>query len=624
MTGTAQVAILRSVRGYLSAAERWTPGDHFPVLAGPPLERYRAIQPDRRLPRVVATKRAGRVVSIGGPVSRAAARLLAVATARPHRHVPAQELLGELANEPGSLSAVVGLPAEFALVGDWPGRDGVPVGILTARSPAALSGLIYRSLTVEAGVEDRTFVASHPLLPGAAEADAASFAELGQLRERRAALVMLSGQGRECCTSLLDGMICGRARPLGVPLPLVAGERATPCVSGAGCFRTDLTPADLLPAAEIHARLVLVQSCSAIAVGTNAYPAALSVTLGLLDGTAVAIVGALGVHLADRYVPGRLQDALAEGVPLGEIVGRLSEAGGGTALTRFGLLGDPALVLPAPAALAAVRRDDPARSTTVITALIGLRKALDRLDRLRWLDVELPDDAVAEVRSRMRRLGEDSSAVEAPAQLAELSDALGSVQVEVVDRLVARIHGPGWDPGWRSRGFRQVRSRLTNCPACGRQIAADVVLRHPVEPALHLRTLQCRRCGDVWWTTGSQLPPIEIAGPLDLRVRRYARVPFVRELVSRTPDELRVTVGYAFRRRKNLGLPPGSVTSCVVPPYGRYQLRHEIDLVTDGPPADTHSMLVVALSGGVLQTATAMMQLTERPSGTTPDGAELP
>lgn len=596
---------------YEAAAGRWSPGAPFPVLAGPSLERYRAILPGRALPAVRPAKRAGRVVSTGGDVSRSAARLLAVATGRPHRHLAPHEVLDDLAGTREVPSAVVGLPDELAGIGDWPGRDGGLVGVLTGRTEAALSCLVYRSLTAGAGVADRTFFASHPLLPGAMEADAVSIADLAYLRGHRPALVVLSGQGRECCTSLLDGMVCGRSEPLGVPLPAGALERTTPCMSGQGCFRTDLTADDLIPAAEINAQLALVHSCSAVAVGTNAFPAAISVTLGLLDGTTVAVIGALGVHLADRYVPGQVQDALAEGVPLGEIVRLLHHSSGGNPLMRFGLLGDPAQVLPAPAHPAPVRRRRAAQAAAVIAGLTRLNDVLIRLQRLHWLEVPVPAGALEEIREQMRRLCADPSDPQAPAELVEMEKTCQAVQMEILERLIARIHGPGWDPGWRSRGFRYVEGRPAGCPSCLRPIATNLLLRHPLEPALFLRTLQCRRCGDVWWHTGSAEPPVAVVGPLEITVSRGPRAEFARELVNRSGDTVPAAAGFSFRRRKNLGLPPGAALPVTLPPYGRYRWKRELDLVTGTPPVDTHSMLDVVLCDGELQTATVMLRLVE-------------
>ncbi len=609
----AGVQICASEAEFQAAARTWAPGLPFPVLAGPQLRRYQAILPRRELPAVWVDPRPGVVFSIGGDLSRAAGHLLAAATLRPHRHAVPAELRAILRTERSGVDqtprAVVASPEELGAVGDWPGSRAI--GIVTGRTPAALSCLIYRSLTVRPGFDDRTFVASHPLLPGAMNADAVSFVDLEYLRERRAALVVLSGQGRECCTSLLDGMICGRAEPAGGPLPVAAGERATPCTSGGGCFRTDLGVADLMPAAEVNAVLVLAHSCAAVSVGTNAYPASLSVSLGLLDGTAVAVIGILGVHVADTHVPGALQEALAEGLPLGQILPRLRRAAGDTDLTRFGLLGDPGQVLPAPGRPAALPAPDPERSRAVLARLAELNTVLARLEQLSWLDVWIPDEGVREMRARMRDLCQDPAEEHAAVRVAEMALNLDRLQLDVIHHLVERIHAAGWDAGWQSHGFRQIGSRPVTCPNCGQPRAAELVLEHPVEDSLRLRTRQCRRCGDIWWATTADQFPVEVAGPVDLRLRRDPRAEFRRELVNLTNRELRIAVGYAFRRRKNLGLPAGTAQAYVLPSGGRRLLAGSIDLVTGAPPADTHSMLVVVLSDGVLLTTMLMVELRD-------------
>ncbi len=227
----ALVVLCSTSAEYVEAASRWRDGAPFPLLPGPVLDRYAAVLAVPPLPGVAVEPREGVVISTGGEFSRAAAGLLAEATRRSHRHVPQARLLAELTASAGQLVAVVALASELSALTDWPGQSGARVGVLTGRSQHSLACLIYRSLTVrQARSDDQSFVVSHPLLAGALDADAVLTEDLGYLRQQRPGLVVLHGQGRECSMSLLDGVVCGRAAPLDVPLPTEPGLRATPCL----------------------------------------------------------------------------------------------------------------------------------------------------------------------------------------------------------------------------------------------------------------------------------------------------------------------------------------------------------------------------------------------------------
>jgi hypothetical protein len=609
----AATRLCPSRNAFVREARRWRPGLPFPLLPGPSLERYRALFASGELPAVAAGGRSGSVVSTGGDLSGGVARLLAMATGRPHRHVHADRLPADLAAHGGELVAVVGLADELADVGDWPGHGPARIGVLVGRDAPSLVCLAYRSLTLDAPDEDRVFVASHPLLAGADEADAASFRELQWVRDHRARLLVLRTKGRECCSNILDGMVCGRSEPLGTPLPPESGFRTTPCLHGEGCFRIDLTEAELLRACDVHATLIFAQSCSSMALGTNAYPSSISLALSLLEGTAVAMIGALGVHVLQRGAQDVLEAALEAELPLGEVVSRLEgESPLRGALHRFGLLGDPGLVLPRPTRVASpshIALPGPRLRSGEGDPLASVardHRVASRLERLRWLDVEVPDGELLTLRREMRALCWDP--LNAPPACG-ISDQLTGLQRTMVADLVAALHGAGWDLVPLLRAFRQVSAEDAPCPVCARPIATRVVLRHRVDDGVVLQSLQCRRCGDVWWTSEPGEPTIEVRGPGEFDARRNSVACFEWEVANRGRLVRRGAVGYAFRSRKNLGVPPGESRSCVLSPGQALRVRHQVDLVDHAPPPDTHSLSAVALLDGILTVSLGMMRL---------------
>jgi hypothetical protein len=615
------VRLCRNVDEFVTEAQRWEPQEPFPALPGPTLDRYAALFGAGGLPGVRAARRAGVVVSTGGVVSDAAGRLLAVATGRPHHHVPADQLLTALSQHSDELVAVMGLADELAGVGDWPGRGGTRVGVLVGRDEQSLVSLIYRSLSVDAVAahadEKRVFVGSHPLLQGSTEADAVSLGELNYVREHRPRLLVLRGQGRECCVSLLTTMVCGRSEPLSTALPVVPGQRATPCLHGEGCFRTDLTEADLLPAAEVNATVVFTQSCSSVAVGTNAYPLSISVSLGLLEGTAVAVVGVLGVHVVHRSAQWDLEDAIADGLSLGDAVRRLGERARplGGELARFGLLGDPGLVLASPGEPTFARTRERLSLDEVSLARLGrLNDVVSRLRSLSWLEINVPDQDLNTISDRIRAAARDPFDPEISGAAGRIEDDLADLHLRIAEGLIDKIHSPGWDPGWRSNGFQQVERDDTTCPACDRPIAVRLLLRHRVERELWLQTMQCRRCGDVWWTTEPGQRSIEMLGPVDVDGAATGSVEIRREIVNRSANPVRGAIGYAFRGRRNLGLPAGRGVAFALGPEERFDFRSPIDSMGVRLPVDTHTVTLIAMFDGFFASSMVMLQLAPRVS----------
>ncbi|MFC9931851.1 hypothetical protein [Streptomyces sp. NPDC127190] len=615
-----------NVAEYRERANAWTPGLPFPVLAGPSLDRYRSLFPEARLPSVDTAPRAGTVISVGEDAG-AVGRLLAVATGREHRVVEPGALAAELVPRAGELVAVVGLADDITASGDWPGAHGPVVGVVTARDLAALTCLVYRSLTADAAAEDRVFVATHPMLEDAELADTNEFEDVIALGRRRPKLLVLKALGKECCAALPDGILCGRSDAIDTPLPAVdPAYRHMPCMYGAGCHRADLAEDQRLPAAELHATVVFTHSCSSIAVGTNAYPHHVALGLGLLEGTAVAVVGALGVHIVQRGAQGDLESALAENLPLGRAVERLNERAHPINgwLNRFGLLGDPGLVLglpagraagtgPGTAAVMATRREEGAvRDLAHLSNVV-----LPRLERLCWLEPGVDALAVEGFRVRVRKAAEDLQAPDLASHVARIETDLAAFQHATAAAIAHEIYVNGWNYGGPSLdGLREVSQTPVTCPNCARDRAALITMAHVVHAGLTVRTLQCRRCGDLWWTSEeSDEPAFVLEGMLDTNAVSGRVIGLSRTLRNDSEHVLRGGIGFAFAMRRFLGLPPEVSAPICVPPGGKEEFTAEIDLVGHQPRPDVHTGVFIAIVNGVYIASSSMMRLAPAPSG---------
>jgi hypothetical protein len=602
---------------FIAAASTWARGQPFPLIPCPALNRYRRLFPDDALPPVSPRRRAGSVVSIGGRVSRLAGRLLAAATSRPHIHMREGQLLASLAEAPDEITAVVGLASEFSNVGDWPGMVSGRIGLVVGRSAPALICLIYRCLTAEAvNSEDRIFVASNPLLPGADEADTTSLSGLAHVRSNRVGALVLRGQGRECSTGLLDTVICGREKPVGMPMPAEPGMRATPCLLGQGCFRSDLEESQIVRAVDINAALVFLQSCSTIAIGSHAYPHGLSIALGLLEGTATAVIGIVATTFLQYAAEWDLEDGLAEGLPLGEIVYRMTHESRplNGDLTRFGLLGDPGMVLPWNSADAVRRPARPPRRAVLdsdsLSRLAGLgRDVIPRLERLRWLDLSIPDDELLALREELRSICQVPYHFDAPAKITALELRAAEMQADIVKHHIELIFQYGWSfiPS-AAPGFREIFQEAAACTNCGQHRATRSVLGHVIEPDLYVQVLQCRRCGNIWWTTEPGERSAVLSGPVDMRARLGEACFLERELRNSGNVALRGAVGYSFRHY-NRGLPPGWAEACDIAPGESQHFRAPVDLLKYKPQRDTHTTPFIALVNGIYTASAVMLQV---------------
>ncbi|MEH1016314.1 hypothetical protein V6U90_24815 [Micromonospora sp. CPCC 206060] len=600
---------------FLRWADQWTPGQPFPLLTGPEVQRYQALFGKAGLPAVPGEVRAGVVVSTGDTVSRAAGHLLASATRRDHLHVAPADVLAELGRRVGEFVALVGAADDLYGLGEWPGATGARVGLVVARTPSALICLVYRSLTAHAVGDDRVFVVSHPLIPGAETADATSLAELEPVRRRRVKLLTLHAWGRECSSSLLDSVICGRSDPLNVaPVEVAPGQRRTSCLRGEGCFRTDIPEDARVPATEMNATLVFTHSCRSADAGTNVFPTRISLTLGLLEGTAVAVIGVLGMHQEQGSEQWTLEAALADQVPLGEVVHRLSTRSFPLQgeLTRFGLFGDPGQILR-------WRPDFPGSVTTrprmdeqAVATLRHLQSVvLPRLEHLRWFSYQPLDEAgLSAVRQEIRRLAVNLLDPAFARDTQAVAEQVADLQHHAVHRMTEHIYSHGWefmDHGLP--GLREVATEPRTCPHCRRDIAVRVSMRHYVDDSLHVQTVQCRRCGDIWWSTEVGHPSLHMRGAVEFDMSRAQPGHIEREVINGSGRVVRGAVGFGFSNRKIFGLPPGQVAACTLGSGESRLFRFRIDATDHRALAEMHTTVFVALLDGIHIASVGMMRL---------------
>ncbi|GAA3737101.1 hypothetical protein [Micromonospora maritima] len=568
---TAQAQGVRFVteQEWFTAAEGWQPSDPFPLVEGPALRRYEELLAPAPLPPVQRLAWPGVVVSCGSRRSEVVGGLLAEATGRDRLHVAPEEMPAALARLGDSYVALVGLLTDLDAIGDWPASWHARVGVVTARDLPALVALVYRTLTVAAAAGPGVGRLVHPVMPGASRADVTSIDEIDALTTRGHGLLVLNSHGRECCVHLPDGVVCGRsdapsdaAPPDGAAPP---GVRTPSCLRGGGCFRPELSPSQRVPASSLRGTVVLAHACDAIAFGVNALPHRVSVTLGLLEGNAVAVLGAVGRHEPDPGTSERMLSGIARGLRPGDVLRELNAmaAGGTGELTRFGLLGDPSLALPATLVAAAAQDltatapatsggggGQPDGSAAAADLLTLGEHVIPAIESLPWFDVPIPEPALAALAHRVRHLwaglqgGVPSTSL--ATAVAACHEELASLQARIVDDFLDTVHTTWWQFGESAvAGLRQTAALPAPCPHCGRRSAEELQFRHGLRASATLGVHFCLRCGPTRWRTG-EVPGLHQATRADLLAHDGRAMALPLTLRNDRPQPVSVAVGFAF------------------------------------------------------------------------------
>ncbi|MDR8414080.1 hypothetical protein MTP10_35795 [Nonomuraea sp. 3-1Str] len=550
---------------------------------------------------------------MGGEESEAAAVLLARATSRPHGHVGLSELAGAIGRHAGEPIALVGLVDDFAALGDWPGYLAPRLGVVSARDASSLSCLVYRTLTLHALGQARDFTILHPEDEEAEDADAVAWDELASLKDGPVRLLAMRTHGMECSANLPDGILCGRSDYLGKPLPVLHGEhRAVSCLRGAGCYRKDLKDEQRLPVADLDASVVFAQSCMSVAVGNNVFPGDVGFGLGFLAGTAVAVIGTIGKHLDDASFMHEMRAGLADGGSLGDVLERVNEQAAivGGEMSRFGLLGDPTLVLSRDAAPKPLRRPGfPDKGDKrVLDELARINgEIIPRLLRLRWLDVEVPEGRLAELRSEIKAAAGSRRAAPPETELAAAAGQLATIQAEVVTSLVQQIHSSWWHFTQTALpAFGKVGDEPRRCPKCKLDSAFLARFAHRIEPDLSISTIQCRRCGDLWWSTAGSTAALETEHVAWLRPGEPLEL--TATLSNRAGRRLVGTVGFAISAGKFLHLQEGWSAQCDLDPGESRDIAWTVTAAPEVVPHEYEGWCV-QLFDGVYSASTMQMEV---------------
>jgi hypothetical protein len=615
-------------RDWPDAADRWRPGDDFPLIECAPLDRYRRRLAERgvtALPAVPPRNWPGVVLSCGDATYRSAAALLARATGRPHQHVPLTALAPALAAHAGAPVALVAALDDLDAAGDWLPAADAPVGVVTARGTPALVTLVYRTLTAVVTGEPEVRRLTHPTMPGAAEADVIEFADMPDVTDGRADLLLLRTHGRECCLQLPDAVICGRSTPPGTAAePAPEGMRVPSCMKGAGCFRTDVPESQRVPAHELTGDVVLAHACNPIAVGVNAMPHEVNVALGMLDGTAVAVLGAIGRHVADPVASDLLAARMAEGRRLGDILVELNRLGDGRMgeRSRFGMLGDPAYTSAAePAEPAAEPHGAWAGGDRADATADSLRRlaseVIPALHRLTWLEVPLTvadfaglSDAVrAAYTLHLNRSGRAAAAArDAEAQALEVQRDMMTRYAEVIHRTWWQFTSPALE------AMREIGWQELNCPYCGRTSARTARQRDTLASWVEVTADFCRRCGMTRWQSGE--PVVDYRTDTDLWLRPDEMLPVPLRLDNHSDRTVTATLCFAFVNGRFHRLPAPVTWTVELGPGESKVVYAPCELLRPYPTPDLYEAVFASCVDGALTVLPTWLSIGDPPAGT--------
>lgn len=614
--------VLNSESDYVHAAMAWVPGAPFPVIACDSLERHRR-RARGRLARVRVggtTCQDSLVVSCGTTSSEAVGHLLAAATRRQHVHVSREDVPRVLATSSGSV-ALVGVLEDVATMGDWPGMWHPQLGVVTARTLATLSTLVYRTVSAPPTADAGVMRLVHPTIPGSEDADITSIDEIGLARDSTSEILTVRGHGRECCIHLPDGILCGRPSAPDTPLTLLpqGDVRLPSCLLQEGCFRTDVEEEDRQPAQDLGARVVLIEACDAVAVGVNALPHEVNVALALLEGAAVAVVGPVGLHEVTAGAEKLVIDGLSKGAAIGRVVDGLNVTAARTTgdMCRFGLLGDPAITCPGLGSeqTSGRVRHRPGLPDDIRAAVQGELLALNSLEMLQWLGLPVLSKDLAAVRdsrvaplmasTRTERRVDERRWTDA---LTEMRLARQEVEKQALLGLTEAVHNSFWQfTGETMPEFTQETSDPVSCPSCHGPSAVRVGYRHRLDRRLLVELCSCRRCGPLTWEAGAAPSGFGPRLPSDLRATLDERTRARGELVNPGSDPAHAVLGTAFVDGRRHGYEPPRLTVISIP-AGSTPLDLEFR-VPAGVRPDLGQLVVLCLSAGRLSSATTYLDV---------------
>jgi hypothetical protein len=455
----------------------------------------------------------GAVACIGGDAAAPLAQLLAVRTGRRLIEFSSGSRLQEWASqEPVTLVAT-----SAQVSNDFLARISTVrmTGVLTARDLDALSALVARSVVGLVTPLDRTLtVDTVRSAPG--DRNPTSRDEFLANVGDGVSVLGVTAHGRECMLILDDVVICGRA-PAPRPLTIEPGASflgQTSCQWEEGCIRNHWSEDRLLPAAEVRAALVFIDSCAAMKTGTSQFDSSTAMALSWLDGDALAVVCSPWPRDGMLRLPDVFCAAVSGGVSLGEAVALVNEAvaRSGRSLGFFSLLGDAGLH-PFPQMAAPATRDAGSGGTIVVPACgARIQLAAGQFGRITM------DGPVIAVRVADDELLVAPSPPQREPVLAQLAVRDASVRSSIV-RLAeaARAYGDIWCLGVRLKQapLADLRRHLLECyDGSADRVPATEMVTSRVDAAWEVASALDREIADqlVWATARTHLPLIERYG----------------------------------------------------------------------------------------------------------------
>jgi hypothetical protein len=203
----------------------------------------------------------------------------------------------------------------------WLGRASIAlngVSVLTGRNLAVISHVVAKSL--HGGNLSQSCRTLDPIGLTAPASRIISTVDDVRKRVLGSGVLLANAHGRECLLHLEDGVICGHSQitSSGTGDPNLTG--LTSCLQGEGCYRLNYQFEDpqLIPARDLDVGIVFTNSCLAQKVGNGQFPSATTLTLSLLEGMAVAVVGSPGLREGVPQAGSLFRAALFNGASLDE------------------------------------------------------------------------------------------------------------------------------------------------------------------------------------------------------------------------------------------------------------------------------------------------------------------
>jgi len=545
--------IVEDESAYLAASRRWVHGEPFPLVRGEITARTLDFEA-RYLPRLRSTSEptalSGIVVCASSSEAlQSAANIYADATSRDIVITTPLDLPRTLFSVADRDIGLIIAPADLRTLEQWPTTYAPRTGVLVARTLEGLAALLYRALTRSFFPLARPLSVSLRSLAGARNADIVRHTDLRASTGRRHGLFSLRGEGRECCTHLLDAVICGRSSHALGPVSTPGRTRASCEVAGA-CIRSDIDDSQRILASSITADVIIAESCHAVALGHDNLSSDLSLGLGFMESSAVALFGSTG-PTPDHQIAQFVSECLVANQTLGSIVAALN--------TEYK---SPISVQPSHALLGdgGVRLGDQIEGlkppTTV--AIRSARTTPIETNGNRTTSTEEPvTDSVVD--NILQRLAATAG-----------RDPGSSDRSAVLSSIMNRNRRAGWELGTALRRFTVQSAAATTCSTCS-SMRASLVHVDSSELGAVGTLLMCSRCGPVETCVAPALAGSSLTVTrLDAPGRCEQGSPFTLDLHLKTdyPTLSTVTIGAVLRSPSGLRAGPPWIAEQTPSPEG--------------------------------------------------------